>query len=223
MKKQQFTLIEMLVVIAIIAVLATMIGSAVFGVREKGNRTACLNNLKQLYTGLNAYKDAQGGFPFINETTHTGAGKTHHILLKKIRLTEAGNNPSLYICPSTSNQPGPEASDDDLREERGADKAAAEASFFQKHQNTYAYFMGDTNNLGQSGTSMRTTSGILADGFRGTPTRTDGASKEGWNHVGAGNFVRVDSSGKQVEDENWPDQVKGYPASNTDWAPFGLE
>ncbi|MBO5960050.1 MAG: type II secretion system protein, partial [Lentisphaeria bacterium] len=66
MKKKQFTLIEMLVVIAIIAVLATMIGSAVFGVREKGNRTACLNNLKQLYTAANSYKDAQGSFPFVS-------------------------------------------------------------------------------------------------------------------------------------------------------------
>lgn len=220
MKRKQFTLIEMLVVIAIIAVLATMIGSAVFGVREKGNRTACLNNLKQLYTALNTYRDAQGGFPFVDSSTHTDqGGENHVILLKKIRLTEAGDNPNLYICPSASNVvAGKDASDSEIKDER--DKPKAAAPFFTADNNSYAYFMGDASNL-KSGTSMRTTSGILADGFRGgTPSKSDGASQEGWNHKGAGNFVRVDSSGVQKEDDNWPDQVKGTPSA--EWKAFKL-
>ena len=221
MKRKQFTLIEMLVVIAIIAVLATMIGSAVFGVKEKGNRTACLNNLKQLYTALNTYRDAQGGFPFIDASTHTASGGEAHVkLLKKIRVTEAGNNPNLYICPSASNVvAGEDASDDDLKTAR-TEAPGNVASFFKSNNNSYAYFMGDSTKL-ESGTTMRTTSGILADGFRGAaPQKANGSSEEGWNHKGAGNFVRVDSSGVQKEDENWPDQVKGTPAE--DWAVFKL-
>lgn len=212
MKRKQFTLIEMLVVIAIIAVLATMIGSAVFGVKEKGNRTTCLNNLKQLYTALNSYRDAQGGFPFIDSTTvTTGGGENHAKLLFLIRKTEAGDNPNLYICPSSTTAVP------------GSDKARSElsqSSDFKSENNSYAYFMGKIE-TGQKGTMMRTTSGILSDGFRGQdPSKTD---NEGWNHTGAGNWVNVDSSGKQAEDENWPDQVKGQPVGKGDWAAFKLQ
>ena len=212
MKRKQFTLIEMLVVIAIIAVLATMIGSAVFGVKEKGNRTACLNNLKQLYTALNTYRDAQGGFPFIDaSTTTTGGGENHAKLLFLIRKTEAGDNPNLYICPSsTTAVPGSDKARGDLEQ----------STDFKSENNSYAYFMGKIES-GQKGTMMRTTSGILADGFRGSnPSKTD---QDGWNHTGAGNWVNVDSSGKQAEDENWPDQVKGLPVAKGSWGAFGLQ
>ena len=44
----RFTLIEMLVVISIIAALATMIGSAVFHAKESGEKALCLSNLRQV-------------------------------------------------------------------------------------------------------------------------------------------------------------------------------
>lgn len=211
MKRKQFTLIEMLVVIAIIAVLATMIGSAVFGVKEKGNRTTCLNNLKQLYTALNSYRDAQGGFPFIDSSTTTASGGDAHAkLLFLIRKTEAGDNPNLYICPSsTTAVPGSDKARSDL----------SQTTDFKAENNSYAYFMGKVES-GQKGTMMRTTSGILSDGFRGASVPTK-STDEGWNHDGAGNWVNVDSSGKQAEDELWPNQVKGTPEKA--WTAFKLQ
>ena len=212
MKKKQFTLIEMLVVIAIISVLATMIGTAIVSMKEKGNKTTCLSNLKNLHAAIMQYQQSNNNACPYDPRYLTNGGGNHEEQLYLIRRTEAGDDPNLYKCPSATNTVvGSSKPRNELAETR------ADSDFAAKN-NSYAYFMGKVDG-NAVGITMNNASGIVADGWAGGSS-IDDVGDDGWNHKGAGNWFTMGGSGKQAEQDKWPDLVKGTPDAN--WNAFKL-
>lgn len=61
-----FTLLECLVVIAIVGILAAILIPAVLSARRAANKTRCLNNLRQIGIGLSSYSTSFNSFPPAN-------------------------------------------------------------------------------------------------------------------------------------------------------------
>jgi len=112
-RRNGVTLIEMLVVIAVIGMLAAIILPVFFQVREKARQVTCLSNLKQLGTAMAMYAiDWNGRFPAarVSEGGHGNPfgnwagvysvdGKCDPT---KGQLYPYVRNASVYMCPSDS-------------------------------------------------------------------------------------------------------------------------
>ena len=99
MRRRGFTLIELLVVIAIIAILAAILFPVYARVKEKGRRTACVSNLKQIGLALITYTDDYDGVipdsPAIN--FQNGANDPTALW---VRMQPYVKNTGIWVCPS---------------------------------------------------------------------------------------------------------------------------
>ncbi|MDD5597746.1 MAG: DUF1559 domain-containing protein [Victivallaceae bacterium] len=112
MKKQMsggkliFTLIEFLVVIAIIAILAAMLLSALGKAKEKARQIQCAGNLKQLQLGLLSYaQDYRFMPPIFCGSDPSGylcaVSGTRKVYLGLLFPDYIGDNPAICFCPRT--------------------------------------------------------------------------------------------------------------------------
>ncbi len=94
MLKSGFTLVELLVVMAIIATLAALVVPMVFSAQETANKTECSNNLKAMAEALIQYKSQKGKRRFYPRYD----GKKFVVSLYRSGILA---DAKVYICPST--------------------------------------------------------------------------------------------------------------------------
>ncbi len=107
--RHAFTLVELLVVVAIIAILAAMLLPALTQAKERGRRAICMSNLRQLGIGLQLYAGDNNDSVLPNDVpiapnSHdiwVGSAPVHlgRLLMEKCLPMPANNNHVLY-CPS---------------------------------------------------------------------------------------------------------------------------
>lgn len=115
-RKPGFTLIELLVVIGIIAILASILFPVFAQARERARQISCLNNLKQLGTGISMYvQDYDEVYPAYDPTSlDWGAGPwgTGGQSAANFRsasrwvpeLMTYARSPALFACPSDTDR-----------------------------------------------------------------------------------------------------------------------
>ena len=143
-KKDLFTLIELLIVIAIIAILAGLLMPALNQARQKARSTSCKNNLKQVGTAVHMYLDDQKAYPSVNTMPSLGGTDVLPSLTEALAPYLDEKN-KVYRCPSDS---APEKSYNDYvfdpatesYKESSSSSLTSDKTFFEAEGTSYDYF-----------------------------------------------------------------------------------
>jgi prepilin-type N-terminal cleavage/methylation domain-containing protein len=108
--KRAFTLVELLVVIAIIGILAVLLLPALVRVKAQANRTACINNTRQISLGTLMYAhDNADMFPALPQPNPYPNGEAFffkELMKKYVGLSgPPTNGDRVFTCPSEFDSP----------------------------------------------------------------------------------------------------------------------
>lgn len=101
MRRRAFTLVELLVVLAVIGILTALLLPAVVGTKEGGRSTVCLNNLHQIGIALQIYvQENQNHLPVMQNIGTNGPPPTNGPPVNVVLLPYVGGNSNIFRCPS---------------------------------------------------------------------------------------------------------------------------
>ena len=199
--RQGFSLIELLIVVAIVAILSGLLFPAVGYVREKARNTSCLNNLRQWGMALNLYLDEHRSiFPACPKGRPNPAGEKDawfnvlppYINVQAMKDMKAVPMPgkglrSPFLCPSDAGSGAAITS---------FDTEAADAQYYSSYTfNTL--IMAETGDGLNSGINLSTIVGSNAD---------EGYAYNAFRHRNSANFVFADGHAENVVQEKiWRD------------------
>ena len=99
MKKKRFTLIELLIVVAIVAILAAILRPALLRAKHEARKVLCTANLKQQGIGAIMYVDDHGGKIQILQSHHPNQVKRPSIDNREYLRKITNNSPEVLYCP----------------------------------------------------------------------------------------------------------------------------
>ena len=95
--RQGMTLVELLIVVAIIAVMAGLSMSVLMRVRQRAYLATCISNLRQLVQAVHMYEDDWGTVP-IEERVKTLEGSYGFVM--QLLYPYVNNNDTVFLCPA---------------------------------------------------------------------------------------------------------------------------
>ena len=104
-----FTLVELLVVVAIIGILAALLTPVVNSVKQKGNQARCVGNLRSIGAAAGAWSAANNNQVLFQQEGNSDTNKYPDYLgdwTKRIVDTPNASSSSLFRCPSDKSYGG---------------------------------------------------------------------------------------------------------------------
>lgn len=98
-----FTLVELLVVMAIVAILTAILVPALSGVRERGRRTQCMNNIRQIGLAIEYYKDDHDSYYPIAPPNAPYNFGDKNVTMNVLASNYFASSFGVFRCPSNRN------------------------------------------------------------------------------------------------------------------------
>jgi len=142
-----FSLVELLVVVAIIALLAAILFPVFSRAREKARQSSCLSNARQIGLSVMQYnQDYDGFFPiFYAYNSQPASGEAGHKGVE-VLLAPYTKSPQLFKCPDDTGGPFVPTDHDCANDPAKQDSyAACYGSSYRFNRTTFSFVLGESS------------------------------------------------------------------------------